>query len=1567
LRTEQPQPLGANREWYDELAGDLAQGFQKMGYEANKYLTSTLPQALFSTRPQNPNDPYVQAYAKEYGLDPNAVAKMAQETSVGRYFKEQNVAAKQRGKAQNAEQAIYEKTLPQTRPEWAKGAIETFQSDPKTFWTPGYLAHVFAVNAAPTITSMAVGTGTTLATGNPILGGIAGAAVMFPIEAQSAYDTLIEAGASEADAAELAPLVGGIVAGIEQASDIPMMGKLSTAAKQVFGKALAGEMAKATFKELAVRGVKTVTAKVVGEIAEEVAQDATENAFAKIYDEDRPLFTNLGETVLSTAISTVPFALVGAGGEMTGTIAQRGVDTTQARAGLQRLATEESGQIHRPTNLIIADAENASMRATSLADQMASNQAAQKQKAELIKLQQDAFDFKAEYDASQNDPDAGIYSTIPEAQKALNEANAVLSFDPENETAIKMKDIAEVSISILQERQGMAQGTSVQTGLPGMGAQKAQGVMFGEFGGAPGTGGQRQTLVNIEQQKAAAEANRLRDLGQAEMLPQPVQPTPATLPAVSTPAEGAKPSGQPAEIDQLRRTVAQLGRQLEGEPDAPDLLARKGYTESKRIIAGDIQARIDIAEMETAAARKFWETNYGGRKNNPQMENAIVLAEKTLAEAKRKVIPQQKTSSFEAQPQPVVPEVKEAPKVETPPTEPPIPPTKPPVAEAVPALPSEQPAFTASEVQDIRNFWVKDAQKKETMVGAVKQRLYDVVKAHVPLPAQGRMLASLKNVKTGKQLLKALDFAGVIAEQFDQTRLRKAVYKELAATAPKEGKGKFTADIQRKLDIFRKGTRATEQTRQDMRNANSQAMLKGTITSREARERNHLINLSNIKDMSAVQMSDVLNQIKQFKATGKLVKLAEKEIATRARIGFSSTEDAVKALSESLPQRKVRAAPGTEYKSIKEKAVEKWDSYWVGAWRVERLLDAMDGYEDYKGLWSKTLFKPYTKAMDTQIRGVGTKMEELQTFYKENKLDVGKMATKWETVAGLKLRPTDKIAIYLHSLNEQNRNHLINGNKITEEQIDAVVTSLTDDEKKVAAKFQEMTKAETPEIAKAYEDITGVPLKAVENYWHIEIKHNVAGEQSKNYAEKLKEEDLMRKAYFAASSSIEKGFTQARAQTAAQEIRLDALGQMAAHIRDVEHYKAFLPLVKDFQAILADPSIKNAIINNRGYSTYRTLNKWLEDIAESDPYQLTNTYDRAARTLRVNSVAATLIFNLSSVMNQPVSFLVGAAEIGNLNAARGLIINLAKPGETAKIIKEYSPAMYARAMEREVAEARQMRGQGKISPQELMMVLQETTDRIAVNSLWRGAFDDKLIKGSTAQEAADYATGIIRRTQGWSSPGDVAAIARSGELIKAITPFTNEINQLLNYLRFDVFGKYGAKKMSTASMIAKIIEAFIAPALLFGLIRRGRLPKDGQEVAEDIGTALITMIPIFGPLIVAGLEGYNDMSPLALKSLEYMQSAASSAKKQNWLTALKNIGLGAGTVAGAPVTAIRRIIEGITAVAEGKSDSWRDFVYGTYRANQARKEAQMPKTWSPPSSSSGATRKKIGSIKELVK
>jgi len=683
-----------------------------------------------------------------------------------------------------------------------------------------------------------------------------------------------------------------------------------------------------------------------------------------------------------------------------------------------------------------------------------------------------------------------------------------------------------------------------------------------------------------------------------------------------------------------------------------------------------------------------------------------------------------------------------------------------------------------------------------------------------------------------------------------------------------------------------------------------------------------------------------------------------KAMKRKSLMGYAFIEQRINELNDAMapPDEPPRIITSEALKQpFGANFIDKIEAFTIRSYRMERILYRMDGYED-TGLWQDTFYKPVNDATSARIGEVIDWQDKFLQFTKDNKINIGKLFTTKEDFDGVILTSAEKIGLYQHSLNPDNLRHLKVGNRFSDAQIKKIVDSLTPDEKAVIKFQQDYFKQRGTSVAETFKYMTGKELDLVENYFPIKIDWRADPEIDWWQLVSLADSQQFMAKW--ASSMIPKGFLSARTHAAVQAVNLDAMSIWWNHLELTAHYKNFAPVINDLQLIMQNPKFKYNLQNTQGRHLYQVLDKWIKQVADVNPLRATNYAEQMLRTLRVNAVAAVLGVNITTALKQFPSFVSSMSEAGVIPVMRGLFTFMAHPKETVSLMKQLSPQIYARTMEREIAEARlkaslDKKLTRKLSPREAFMILTTTMDRLAVNSIWRGAFDEHLRKNPNAvEEAAEYASRVIRRTQPFFSVKDLAEYYRSGEFMKVLTIFTNQLNQYWNMARFEMFGKFGAKPGAKGfgELVKKLILGIVIPSIMIGIITRASLPKDKEDAIDktkdDVVRTGLSVIPILGQWLSAGFQGWQEGQGLiSIEIFKQFQEAVYNFNEQEWNKLAQQAPEFMGYLLGIPVAQPKRTIEGIIAFAKGETDDWLRLIYSGYTVDAAYRE--LMESWQP--------------------
>ena len=686
--------------------------------------------------------------------------------------------------------------------------------------------------------------------------------------------------------------------------------------------------------------------------------------------------------------------------------------------------------------------------------------------------------------------------------------------------------------------------------------------------------------------------------------------------------------------------------------------------------------------------------------------------------------------------------------------------------------------------------------------------------------------------------------------------------------------------------------------------------------------------------------------------------------AERGIIGKSAkteTTGIARELTEQLgaPIKEIPKTPelGLEKKGIIAKGKEQVENFAQRTWRLERLLDAWDGYPKSArynvigGKFSQVFYNAAWRAENASLRGKSTVMTGFNTMLKAGGINIGRAMARNVNIGGVEVPLGTRLGILAHATNPSNLRHIMStrGNRIDPKFASEALKSITPEEERILNFFLKHWKTDTPNVAKAFEIAnSGKKFPVVENYVPIIIK------DPKKYIsidETLKIEAQYHFTKRWPAAYIAKGFTKARSLKADQPIELDIFRMFTQRLQEVEHYKAIAPISRDWGRILGDRTFRETLINQKGKPAFSVLEQWTKDVAATNPLSARNWEERVSQMLRVNATTAVLGWNVTTMLKQFPSYMIGAARIGELNMLKGLYLSLADFKGTTEIMKRLSPQIDKRIMARELAENEMLAkiGEGIFSRRnlrKLFMILTTTMDRTVVRAMYRGAYNDGLKKLGGERLAAQYAEKTIRETQPFFSIKDVPELwraqGRSGELFKIFTMFQNQLSQYWNFYRHTVFGGWKAGEIGTGAAIKMFIEGFIVPSLMIGAVTRSDIARTPREVITDIATMGFSSIPVMGQFISSGLRGYRDNQGfITTEIFDKAQEFAYSINKEEWDKVLQIFPQLLAYGAGVPVTQPVRTIKGILDLAQGNTDDWLRLIWSGY-TREAAEGGGMP-------------------------
>ena len=514
------------------------------------------------------------------------------------------------------------------------------------------------------------------------------------------------------------------------------------------------------------------------------------------------------------------------------------------------------------------------------------------------------------------------------------------------------------------------------------------------------------------------------------------------------------------------------------------------------------------------------------------------------------------------------------------------------------------------------------------------------------------------------------------------------------------------------------------------------------------------------------------------------------------------------------------------YEEIDRGVTRQWEVFFEGLDNVKEAIDKHVGKKDLAP-WSRTMVKRKSEA-----------------DWQEINLPSGQK---------LKITKGERMAFYLHSKNEYNKRSLIDGgfvfrhnqrklHKITEDDLQAILKSMTPEERRVAnAMGDYLSKDMKKNINEVSVGLLGYEIATVENYWNIQRpKDHIrkdTGRPSTNFTYRILEN---------------MGILQPRQDVVLPLIIDDAFSTYLTNIQSSAAYVGLARPIRNARMLMNDQDFTRVLREEGLFHYHEALETYLNDI-EGDAYKRSNIEGFGADLLG-KLQKAILGGNIWIMFKQPLSYLLAGTEM----ESKHLVSALAKVPNWNEIAM-YSPQLRVRLLGMVTREMGELAEIGKESSYLLeKMPLWDkflggirAFDKAAVGRIWEAAKletrdNQPNLKGDAFFEAvARRAEGIVNNTQPTYLPHTRSNIGRSSNLwIRGATAFTTQRNKNYNiFIReWNEYLNSEKKPKDKAKLTKALWLLLFSTVVLVGIdeARDKYYQRDRQSVGRLLARTLVT-------------------------------------------------------------------------------------------------------------------------------
>ena len=677
------------------------------------------------------------------------------------------------------------------------------------------------------------------------------------------------------------------------------------------------------------------------------------------------------------------------------------------------------------------------------------------------------------------------------------------------------------------------------------------------------------------------------------------------------------------------------------------------------------------------------------------------------------------------------------------------------------------------------------------------------------------------------------------------------------------------------------------------------------------------------------------------------------------------------AASEAIEQIRLNSKKGKQRKletALPSERLGRWaKGFMLIHTKFSTLFRQMDGWKDGGTMW-ELFVRPLNERADWETSRKSEETKKLSELFRVYR-GTDMYAKKFIPGLNRSMSLQGRLMVALNWGRAENRQRLIGSGDFSQTDIDAILDSLDERDWNFVQSIWKHMESFWPEISAQYEKLYGVPPTKSDPLpfetkfgtmpgGYFPIKYDPQKSAQAQFQTIEETTDLMRSGAYVRSMT-KNGFTKETLENLNRAVKLD-FSTIYEHTAEVIHDLALREYLIDFNKIMGHrvngTTVKDTINDYYGDQVLREIFDTIRDVTAGDIVPQ-NAFETGLGHLRAGTSIAFMGWNAITAAIQVLGLTQSIVRIGPKWVAKGVKrwgSNAIQLQSSTKIIYEKSSFMRTRYLtqNREINEIRNKlkrqgrfpifkEGYGAIEDSFFYFIaqMQKTVDV----PTWFGAYEKALAQGADEKKAIALADQAVIDSQASGMIKDLAKIERGTGLMKIWTVFYSYFNTTLQRSQ-EAFGKTNYKNPFDIGRLAvDLILLWHIPAVLGYAMREAICVISGgceDKTAEELMMGAMREQAGYLMGMFVGVRELSSMldprfdysGPAGVRFFAEMTKLATQVSQGEMDDALrKRIVTSAGIWLHFPATQLNRVLDGISAMDEGRTQSPAAVLFGLPR------------------------------------